>query len=257
MLLWCVAGSGRVCVNGKWFPLLTDDWLFLPWGREIRYHASESDPFTVGGIHLIPAHRKGAPVRFEVAHDSGHPLAGSSTRKDRVWPNLEGVVTGNMAGSETLRMLATYIVERFHSERNRVSTMTHLAELLIDELTSATSSSSRPLPALLARMMQVVREHMDHSISIPELAARHGCGEATVHRLFKCFLETTPAHWMAGVRAGEAARLLRTTNLSLPEVGRRIGIADAFQFSRFFKRHHGLSPRAWQKVNIPFPDLGR
>ena len=44
----------------------------------------------------------------------------------------------------------------------------------------------------------------------------------------------------------EAARLLRFTDLTVQEVGRRAGFRDPLYFSRAFKRHQGEAPQAYR-----------
>jgi AraC-like DNA-binding protein len=252
LFLWCTSGAGRVCVNGKWLDLVMDDWLFLPWGREMVYEAAARSPFCVGAIHLIPAHHPQSPVTFAVAHDSNHPLANSKTRKDAFWEGLDGITHGSMAQTETLRLLATYIVERFHLDAPEPWLMKQAAVLLKKELLTAGHRSLPILPVTLRRLMDYAEKQLQKNLSVSDLAGWQGCGEATVYRLFKNFLKTTPAHWMAEKRALEAARFLRTTHLSIQQIGERIGIPDPFQFSRFFKRHHNMSPRAFQKQRKNF-----
>ena len=252
MLLWCSAGAGRVRVNGRWLELAAEDWLFLPWGREIFYEAAEKDPFVIGAIHLIPSHSTETRVQFEVAHQPDHPLAGSVDRRDCESPGLEGIVRGTMQHAENLRMLAVYIIESFHTRMPDEGMMRPLAQLLHLELTLATHERQSTVPAALRRIMEYVDKHPSEKLSISDLAQSQNCGEATIFRLFKTFLQTTPTQWIASQRADAAARLLRTTNLSIERIGRRIGIQDPFQFSRFFKKQQGASPRAYRRVHQKF-----
>lgn len=48
----------------------------------------------------------------------------------------------------------------------------------------------------------------------------------------------------------EAARLLTTTALSVGEIAHRLGFDDEAYFSRFFRKHNGLPPRAYRKRRI-------
>jgi AraC-like DNA-binding protein len=70
---------------------------------------------------------------------------------------------------------------------------------------------------------------------------------ASVHRLFRRFLNTTPRHYIARLRTEEAKRLLRTTSLSIAEVGARVGYEDPFHFSRFFKHQTGFPPSVYRR----------
>lgn len=250
MLLWCRSGVGRVRVNGRWLALAADDWLFLPWGREIIYEGAAKDPFVTGAIHLIPHHDPKVPVHFDLAHHRKHPLSRLPYRADREWPGLEGIVHGTMP--DILRLLATYIIESFHPQRPTEATMRPLAELLHHELTLAAREGKPTVPAALRRIMEYVNRHPSEKLTVGDLARFQDCGEATLFRLFKTFLKTTPTQWMASRRAEAAGQLLRTTNWTVEEIGRRVGIENPFQFSRFFKKQQGASPRAYRRLHQKF-----
>jgi hypothetical protein len=51
----------------------------------------------------------------------------------------------------------------------------------------------------------------------------------------------------ASQRVGLAAALLRTTTLTVREVGERVGLNDPFHFSRFFKKETSESPAVYRK----------
>jgi hypothetical protein len=39
MLLWCHEGKGRARVNGTWYLMNPDEFIFLPWQHEVLYAA--------------------------------------------------------------------------------------------------------------------------------------------------------------------------------------------------------------------------
>jgi AraC-like DNA-binding protein len=68
-------------------------------------------------------------------------------------------------------------------------------------------------------------------------------------QLSKLFREATGGGVLAHHTALKMARarlLLDTTDLTIAEVGRGIGVDDQFYFSRQFRRMHGVSPRAYR-----------
>lgn len=251
MLLWSIHGRGRVRVDGDWHDLDAEDWLWLPWGRKMEYDASLAKPFSVGAIHVIPSHALNIPVLMRVAHDPSDPLADSASRSDAHWPGLEGVIRGTMAQSEPLRLLATYIVEQFTLEQPEPDLLRQQAQLLRHTLQSSLNRSTPAMPASLRHLI-TLGDDSTLDWTVGSLARKSHLSPATIHRLFQRFLKKSPARWMAEKKAQKAARLLRTTSHSIQAVGNLLGINDPFHFSRFFKRHHGVSPRTFrnQTANI-------
>jgi len=61
----------------------------------------------------------------------------------------------------------------------------------------------------------------------------------------------TVQEWIAERRMVEARRLLVETDLSVEEVGRRVGYGDAGYFVRSFRRAHGATPLGWRRAGRP------
>jgi AraC-like DNA-binding protein len=78
--------------------------------------------------------------------------------------------------------------------------------------------------------------------SLQEIARACHMDPAYLCRLFRRFGNTTPYHYLQRRRMNRAAALLQDTNLMIKQVADQLGFADAFHFSRSFKRVHGMSP---------------
>jgi len=251
MFLWCLSGSGRLRVNGVWREFHPNDWLLLPWRHEIIYEASAESPFLVGGAHVIPCHSRSTPLVYQVAHNPGDPLAGSVFRHDGPWPGLEGVVTGHFQHSgDPLARLAAYIVERFLRAPLPRPMATELVALLLHEIRESLAGSTHAPPARpgsLRRMQEYAINHLAGELTIAGLAKVGGCSAAGVHRQFRAADSLSPGQWITARRVSEAERLLRTTSLSIREIGERVGFGDPFHFSRLFKQQKKLSPRAYRQ----------
>lgn len=56
--------------------------------------------------------------------------------------------------------------------------------------------------------------------------------------------------WIAERRLAEARRLLLLSGESIEEIASAVGYGDARHFSRQFRQHTGLPPRAWRKARL-------
>jgi len=70
-------------------------------------------------------------------------------------------------------------------------------------------------------------------------------------RLFKKLTGSTPHNYLAGVRAARAQLLLAETELSVTEVGARVGYLSASHFTKAFRLATGTTPREFRKALIP------
>jgi len=102
-------------------------------------------------------------------------------------------------------------------------------------------------PGIPARLLDL-KHHIELSYRMPltleELARRahlsvpHLCAE------FKRCFKTPVIDYVIRLRLHEAADLLYDRNLNITEIARRVGYDDIYYFSRLFRKHFGMSPRA-------------
>ena len=248
MLLWSYAGRGRVRLNGTWHTLETDQFLFIPWGAEILYAADAEKPFWVGGIHLIPDHPRTRRIEKVVSHAPKSVEAAWRWRRDVAWPGLEGVRAGEARASDPLRLLGTYIVERFERLSESDAWLRMLGGQLVEEIAEALSERGQGSGnELVRRAQEFVEAHLNESITLTQLARWSDCSVSTMRRQFQRALGIPPYEWILSIRMRRAQQLLATTTFRVKEIAGRVGFEDAFQFSRIFRQRIGKSPREFRE----------
>ena len=113
-----------------------------------------------------------------------------------------------------------------------------LAALWDDATSPGVSAARRRLDAAL----RFDEANLDRPVSVAELAAAAGLSESHLHRLFLRETGTTPHKHLVATRLERARELLRTSPLSVKEVGARSGFRDLPNFCRLFKRAYGVTP---------------
>jgi AraC-like DNA-binding protein len=78
--------------------------------------------------------------------------------------------------------------------------------------------------------------------TIEDVAAECDVTSMYVARLFRRFGQSGAYQFLLKLKMSHAAALLQDEGLMVSEVASRLGFADAFQFSRAFKRVHGVAP---------------
>ena len=100
------------------------------------------------------------------------------------------------------------------------------------------------------RRVQLVIAVIDKDFRRPwsteQLAALVNLSPSRLRHLFAAGTGKTPAQHLRSVRMREAAKLLRTTFLSVKEVMNRVGFLDESHFGHEFKRTFGLAPSRYR-----------
>ena len=78
------------------------------------------------------------------------------------------------------------------------------------------------------------------------LAREANVSPSLLDERFRDVLGLAPIRYLTGWRMRTAEDLLRTSDLSLGAVARRVGYESEEAFSRAFKRAHAQAPSAWR-----------
>ncbi len=122
-----------------------------------------------------------------------------------------------------------------------------LAErLLFDEYQTQRSARSSRRNGSLQERLRKVKRHMDEHFAEPlqldDLAAMASVSPHHFLRSFKRAFEVTPHRYLIDRRLEHARELLATTDLSVGEIGTRIGFESANGFHSAFRRKYACSP---------------
>lgn len=101
-------------------------------------------------------------------------------------------------------------------------------------------------PRLAAALVRLAG-HGPGALDSAALARAVGLSPAQLRRLFARHCACSPGTWLMRHRLQRAEELLARTSLSVQEVADECGFADAFWFSRLFRRERGVSPRRWRQ----------
>jgi AraC-like DNA-binding protein len=132
---------------------------------------------------------------------------------------------------------------------------TKLPELLLVEvlrlhLADAPSSGQGWFAAvrdpMLAPAMMAVHGAPERKWTVDDLAAEAAVSRSSLHDRFREVLGLSPMRYVNEWRMRVAQELLRTTEVTVAVIARRVGYDSEEAFSRAFKRTHGQSPSVWR-----------
>jgi len=103
----------------------------------------------------------------------------------------------------------------------------------------------------IRRSVELMHSQLDQELTLKALAGASYLSPFHFARLFKKLTGATPHNYLAGVRAARAQLLLAETELSVTEVGARVGYLSASHFTKAFRLATGTTPREFRKSLIP------
>ena len=99
----------------------------------------------------------------------------------------------------------------------------------------------------IRRSVELMHTQIDQDLTIKELAAASYLSPFHFARLFKKLTGSSPHNYLAGIRAARAQLLLAETDLSVTEVGARVGYLSGSHFTKAFRLATGATPREFRK----------
>ena len=98
----------------------------------------------------------------------------------------------------------------------------------------------------LQRTTAYIQAHLEHTLSLVELAAVTQTSPTHFAHLFKQATGQTPHQYVIRCRMERAKYLLTGTTLPLHEIGARVGYADHSHFTALFRRYVATTPKAYR-----------
>ena|ERR1051326_1712415 len=98
--------------------------------------------------------------------------------------------------------------------------------------------------------VELMHAQMHRDLPLEEIASAAHLSPFHFARLFKKLTGATPHAYLANLRAARAQTLLAETDLSVTEVGARVGYMSSSHFAKAFRQSTGLSPRAFRKALV-------
>jgi AraC family transcriptional regulator len=102
-------------------------------------------------------------------------------------------------------------------------------------------------PQQMKRVMDFVQAHLGQSLSLEALAQQTGFSPYHFARLFRQTTGESPHQFVLRQRIERAQRLLKETDVSLAHIALESGFANQSHLTQAFKRHFGLTPRAYRR----------
>ena len=99
-------------------------------------------------------------------------------------------------------------------------------------------------------VVEFLRRNLTRHVNIDDLSALVRLSPSGLRRLFREQMGSSIAKWQKHQRLQVARGLLRSSCLSIKEIGAAIGYGDTSHFVRDFELAFGLSPTRFRRANL-------
>ncbi len=93
---------------------------------------------------------------------------------------------------------------------------------------------------------EYIHQHYAEEINLNLLAASFNYSPSYLTKIFFAKYNQAPSHYLTRLRMQKARQLLSSTDYSVHQIGVSVGYPDQSYFSRFFKKHVGVSPQKYR-----------
>jgi len=104
---------------------------------------------------------------------------------------------------------------------------------------------------LLAEVFTFIEERYRERVSLKDVARAVSLSPGHLTTVVRRKTGRPVQEWISERRMVEARHLLVETDLTVEEVGRRVGYGDAGYFVRSFRHSHGATPLSWRRAGRP------
>jgi AraC-like DNA-binding protein len=252
----CVVVQGRKRVRIGGIDYFYDPFNYFVMTRGMRFQvemlkASPAKPFLSFVLQVEPAvvNRVVADIneRATVLYQRNMPSPPSAfvTPFDQ---NLAGPVLRFLRALDTeadRRVLAPIYLQEMVYRVLQTEQCTRLAEAAMRE------SDTNPVSAAIAYM----REDLSRPLAVSELADVVAMSQSNFAHLFKSATGVSPHRFVKRLRLDQARVLLVEEGLTVTEAATQVGYSSLSHFINEFKRHFGVTPRAYVesvRASLPF-----
>jgi AraC-like DNA-binding protein len=93
-----------------------------------------------------------------------------------------------------------------------------------------------------------MKENIEKHLTLQDIADYLGYSPSYFSMLFKKKTGHSPLAYLNLLKIQQACLLLDTTDMKINQISYKVGIEDAYYFSRFFSKTMGISPKEYREL---------
>lgn len=230
MLCYVSSGDGTFTIGSRQADLSAGDVFFVPQNTACNFSTART-PFTYDVFYLSG----------DLLSDYAPFLCSETGYFHRSRTSLDGIVW------QLLPLLLTQLPENDTLSRLHISAMLHL--VLSTCAQNACPKNNTAFPEHVLRMKEIMDTDYQNPHSLIEFESILGISRYRLCRDFSMHVGISPLQYLNCNRLSAARHLLRSTNLTIREVGMAVGIENTTHFINLFKKDTGITPLQFRQTS--------
>ncbi len=133
-------------------------------------------------------------------------------------------------------------LEEFVARSRQASNIAELSRACMRVLSFVRPKRQRATAEQIAILFKNVSEYYADGILLEDIAAKIGTDPTAITHLLQRRFGLNYSELVGKIRVERAKRLLRESQFSIVEIARRVGVSDASNFGRLFRKFEGVAP---------------
>ncbi|MEN0055286.1 MAG: AraC family transcriptional regulator [Mucilaginibacter sp.] len=232
ILFYCVQGKGYYIIDGKYFVVQPNQFVFLPATEKyMRYWADPEDPWTIYWVHFTGDH----------IHDFNQSIGIDLTKGPVNIPfNGKGIDTWrNIYQTLEMGLSADHLCNASFCLYQLIATFLFPQRHLFSEQNNEAD--------IITRAILNMRDNLAQRLTVEQMAGACNLSASHFSSLFRKATGMPPLDYFIHLKMQKACQLLHIPNIKIKSVGLTIGYDDPYYFSRMFKRYLGSSPEQYRE----------
>lgn len=234
VLIYCIDGSGWYRIRGREYHVKGNQYFILPAGVAHAYGSDEENPWTIYWIHF-----KGKLAQY-YAGDSLEPTSVNPSVNSRIRQRMDlfegifntlrsGYSNGNLHYASSL--FQYYLGTLKYIDQYREVTCNHTDE-----------------GNMVEAIVHYMKENIEKHITLQDISEYMGYSISHLSMLFKKETGHSLLAYLNLLKIQQACMMLDETDMKINQICYKIGIEDAYYFSRLFMKTMGMSPKEYREL---------